>query len=123
MRPLLLALLLAVLTAAVLPASAPAAAMKACAEVRDPAHGSAYRIRLSPGFSCRDARTNLGSWLGQDAPDSDNGRPLVPGGWRCGPPHAFGEYVRYRCTLRTSFGGTRPLRTFVVVFRWDPQRI
>ncbi len=63
--------------------------------------------------------TNLGSWPGFGAPMTV-GRPDVPGGWRCGPPSAFGTYIRYRCRLRTSFGGTRPERTFRLVFRYDP---
>jgi hypothetical protein len=112
--------LLAAASPLALPAAAPAQApLKACAGLRDAEEGKIFRVRLSRGFSCSDARLNLRSWLGFGAPMTV-GRPDVPGGWRCGPPSAFGTYIRYRCRLRTSFGGTRPERTFRLVFRYDP---
>ncbi len=109
--------LLAVPAAA--PATARAATLKPCAGLRDAEEGKIFRVRLSRGFSCRDARTNLGSWLGFGAPMTV-GRPDIPGGWRCSGPSSFGTYIRYICRLTTSFGGTKPERTYRLVYRYDP---
>ena len=67
-----------------------------------------HQIRLTTGFSCRDARGNIASWIGFGAM-MDSPRALPP--WTC----AFGTVVR--CRLRTSFGGTRPERTYRLRFR------
>jgi hypothetical protein len=104
---------------AVAPAAAPAATLKPCRGLSDREEGRIFKVRLTRGFSCAAARQNLASWFGAGSPMTV-GRPDLPGGWRCGPPSAFGSYIRYRCTLRTSFGGTRPERTFRLVYRYDP---
>jgi hypothetical protein len=105
---------------AVLAATAPAASAKTCRGVKDRQEGAIFRVRVSSAFPCSGVRTNLRSWLGFGAP-MRVGRPLLPGGWTCGPPHTNGTRgIRYFCRLRTSFGGTKPLRTYRLNFRYDP---
>jgi hypothetical protein len=100
---------LAFLAAAASPASA---AMKRCDSVTGHPGGSAtwkvHDIRLSPRFACKHARQNIRTWIGFGGM-MDNPRALAP--WRCN----FG--ARTRCRLRTSFGGTRPMRTYYLRFR------
>ena len=66
------------------------------------------QIRVTAGFSCKRARSNIRTWVGfggmMDNPDA-----LAP--WRC----RFG--TRPRCTLRTTLGGTQPIRTYTLRFR------
>ena len=102
-------LLLAAMAA---PAPASAAAMKHCASVTGKpgptATWRAHHIRLSQGFACKRARRNVKTWIGFGGM-MDTPRALAP--WRC----SFG--ARTRCRLRTSFGGTKPLRTYRLRFR------
>jgi hypothetical protein len=111
----LIAILTLALSTAVLatPASADAA-MKRCHRVKQRVGGSpvtwtAHHIRLSRRFRCRDARRDIRTWIGFGGM-MDNPRALAP--WRCN----FGG-TRNRCRLRTSFGGTRPMRTYYLRFR------
>jgi hypothetical protein len=94
------------------PASADAA-MKRCDSVTARVGGSpvtwkADRIRLSTGFRCKAARSNIRSWI-RFGGRMDNPRALAP--WRC----RFG--ARNACRLRTSFGGRKPMRTYRLRFR------
>jgi hypothetical protein len=65
-------------------------------------------MRVSQRFSCKRARQNVRTWIGFGGM-MDHPRALAP--WRC----SFG--ARVRCRLRTSFGGTKPLRTYRLRFR------
>ena len=97
------------LAASAAPASA---AMKRCDSVKGHPGGSAtwkvHDIRLSRRFACKDARQNIRTWIGFGGM-MDSPRALAP--WRC----TFG--ARTRCRLRTSFGGSRPMRTYYLRFR------
>jgi hypothetical protein len=93
--------------------AAPAqAATKGCGSVTGHPGGSATwkidQIRLSTGFSCKRVRSNIRTWVGFGGM-MDNPRALAP--WRC----HFG--TRPRCSLRTTLGGTKPLRTYKLRFR------
>jgi hypothetical protein len=98
--------------AGVVLASPAQAATKHCASVTGHPGGRATwkidQIRLTSGFSCKAVRSNIRTWVGFGGIMS-NPRALAP--WRC----RFG--TRTRCTLRTSFGGTKPLRTYKLRFR------
>ena len=104
-------LLLVAVAATVTPAPAHAA-MKSCARVTGHPGGNATwridRIRLTEGFGCSRARKDIKTWVGFGGM-MDNPRALTP--WRCnlGP--------RTRCTLKTTFGGTKPMRTYRLQFR------
>jgi hypothetical protein len=86
--------------------------MKSCDAVKGHPGGSAtwrvHHIRLTQGFSCRSARKNIRTWIGFGGM-MDNSRALAP--WHC----SFGPATR--CRLRTSFGGTKPMRTYYLRFR------
>jgi hypothetical protein len=112
-RKLAVAVVLALLAVLGTSASASAApALKRCAKVTGHPGGSAtwqvHHIRLTQGFSCKRARRNIKTWIGFGGM-MDNPRALAP--WRC----EFGP--RTACRLRTSFGGTKPLRTYRLRFR------
>jgi hypothetical protein len=113
MRRLIALPTLALLAALLAPPASADAAMKSCHRVKQRVGGSpvtwtAHHIRLSRRFRCRDARSNIRTWIGFGGM-MDNPRALAP--WRCN----FG--ARNRCRLRTSFGGTRPMRTYYLRFR------
>jgi hypothetical protein len=109
-RIAIVAVALAVTTMAA-PASADAA-MKGCSAVKGRPGGDAvwraHHIRVSNGIKCKRARQNIRTWIGFGGM-MDHPRALAP--WRC----KFG--VRPRCKLRTSFGGTKPMRTYRLRFR------
>jgi hypothetical protein len=110
---LVLAAAIAAFALTALAAPAPAdAAMKGCASVTGHPGGNAtwkvHKIRLTRSFSCKQARKNIKTWIGFGGM-MDHPRALAP--WRC----TFG--VRTRCKLRTSFGGTKPMRTYRLKFR------
>jgi hypothetical protein len=114
MRRLLAVLPIAVLALLLVSPASADAALKHCHKVTKRVGGSpvtwtAHHIRLSHGFKCKDARSNIRTWIGYGGM-MDNPRALAP--WRCN----FGG-DRNRCRLRTSFGGTRPLRTYRLRFR------
>jgi hypothetical protein len=101
------ALLTAGLALAVSPAPASAAATKSCRSVSGKA-GGVDRVRVSRGFSCANARSDIGNWL--SFVDERGPRP-----WTCRSSGA--SVQRWSCRLRTSFGGTKPERTFRLTFR------
>jgi hypothetical protein len=107
--PLLLIALACMCAALATPAQA---ATKRCSPVTGHPGGRATwkidQIRLTTGFSCKHARSDIRTWVGFGG-RMDNPRALAP--WRC----RFGP--RTRCTLRTTFGGTKPLRTYRLRFR------
>jgi hypothetical protein len=111
-HPLLAAAIAALLFSGPAAATPASAAMKSCHSVTGHPGGSAtwraHHVRLSTGFSCRRARRNVKTWIGFGGM-MDNPRALAP--WRC----EFG--TRVRCRLRTSFGGTKPTRTYRLRFR------
>jgi hypothetical protein len=88
------------------------AATKRCSSVTGHPGGSATwkieQIRVTAGFSCKRARGDIRTWVGYGGM-MDNPQALTP--WRC----RFG--TRPRCTLRTNFGGTKPMRTYTMRFR------
>jgi hypothetical protein len=94
-------------------ASPAQAATKRCASLKGHPGGSATwkidQIRVTTGFiTCKRVRSNIRTWIGFGGM-MDNPRALAP--WRC----RFG--ARPRCTLRTTRGGTHPLRTYRLRFR------
>jgi hypothetical protein len=95
--------------AATAPADAAAAGArtKSCRSVSGRA-GGVDRIRLSESFACRDARADIGGWLNLFQPSG-------PRPWTC--THRGASVTRWSCHLRTSFGGTRPLRRYTLTFR------
>ena len=100
------------LAAVAAPASASAATpMKSCKPVTGRPGGTAiwraHHIRLTQGFSCKKARRNIRTWIGFGG-YMDNSRALAP--WTC----SFDTPIR--CRLRTSFGGTKPMRTYRMRF-------
>ena len=108
-RPFLIALAFACLAVA-----APAqAATKRCSSVTGHPGGSATwkidQIRVTAGFSCKRARSNIRTWVGFGGM-MDNPQALAP--WRC----QFSG-TRPSCKLRTTLGGTKPLRTYRLRFR------
>jgi hypothetical protein len=110
---LLLAAAIAALVLTALTAPAPAAAaMQGCRSVTGHPGGNAtwkvHHIRLTKGFGCRRARQSIKTWIGFGGM-MDHPRALAP--WTC----EFGP--RTRCRLRTSFGGTKPMRTYRLRFR------
>jgi len=112
-RKLASATLLAALVFFGFAASANAApALQRCAKVTGKPGGSAtwqvHHIRLTQGFACKRARKNIKTWIGFGGM-MDNPRALAP--WRC----EFG--ARTACRMRTTFGGTKPLRTYRLRFR------
>ncbi|MDO8210269.1 hypothetical protein [Conexibacter sp. CPCC 206217] len=88
-------------------AAAPPPRLKSCKSVSGRA-GGVDQIRLTKTFACPDARQNIGSWL--TFVDSRGPRP-----WTC--THRGASVSYWRCHLRTSFGGTRPLRLYRLNFR------
>jgi hypothetical protein len=104
--------ILALAFAGLVCASPAQAATKHCSSVTGHPGGSATwkidQIRVSTGFSCKHARSNIRTWVGFGGM-MDNPRALAP--WRC----RFG--TRPRCTLRTTLGGTKPVRTYKLQFR------
>jgi hypothetical protein len=88
------------------------AATKRCSSVTGHPGGSATwkidQIRVTSGFSCKRARSNIRTWVGFGGM-MDNPEALAP--WRC----RFG--TRPSCTLRTTLGGTKPMRTYKLRFR------
>jgi len=93
-------------------ASPAAAAAKSCDPVKAKIGGTsvvwkAHRIRLSEGFRCKDARQDIRSWIGLGGYMTDS-KSMPP--WTC----QFD--ARITCRLRTSFGGTRPERTYRLSF-------
>lgn len=93
------------------PASASAAkapVTKACRGGLSGRAGGVNQIRVTKGFSCREAKRSIGGWLNLF---QQSGPPP----WRCRSRGA--TISRWRCRLRTSFGGTRPLRTYRLTFR------
>ena len=88
------------------------AAVKRCSSLTGHPGGSATwrigQIRVTAGFSCKRVHSDIRTWVGSGGM-MDNPRALAP--WRC----RFG--TRPRCTLRTSFGGTQPTRTYTLRFR------
>lgn len=90
-----------------LASSSAAAKTKSCRSVSGRA-GGVNQIRVTRSFSCREVRTTIGVWLNlfqQSGP-----RP-----WTC--TYRGATISRWRCHVRTSFGGTRPLRTYRLTFR------
>jgi hypothetical protein len=80
--------------------------------------GGADHIRVTKSFKCKDVRSDVRRWLADGAPGGPTNRELRP--WTC----KFGmkpgsARQRVRCKLRTSFGGTRPLRTYRMRFVYD----
>jgi hypothetical protein len=106
------AFLIALALGCIVLASPAQAATKRCSSVTGHPGGSATwkidQIRLTVGFSCKHARSNIRTWVGFGGM-MDNPKALAP--WRC----RFG--TRPRCTLRTSFGATKPMRTYKLRFR------
>lgn len=88
--------------------AAKAPALKSCRGGLSGRAGGVNRIRVTRGFSCREAKRSIGGWLNLF---QQSGPPP----WRC----SFrGDSISYwRCHVRTSFGGTRPLRTYRLTFR------
>ena len=98
--------------ACVVGASPAEAATKRCSSVIGHPGGRATwkidQIRVTAGFSCKRARSNIRTWVGFGGM-MDNPNALAP--WRC----RFG--TRPRCTLRTILGGMKPIRTYTLRFR------
>jgi hypothetical protein len=94
----------AALAAAAVPASA---ASHSCRSFSARA-GGVDHIRVTNGFKCRDVMQTLRPWA--SAPDRYGPPP-----WRCRSRQAG---LRWRCKLRTSFGGTRPERLYRLRFRF-----
>ena len=88
------------------------AATKRCPSLTGHPGGNATwkidQIRVTAGFSCKRARSDIRTWVGFGGM-MDTPQALAP--WRC----RFG--TRPRCTLRTNFGGTKPMRTYKLRFR------
>lgn len=80
--------------------------------------GSADHIRVTKSFPCKLARQSIKFWLQDGAPGGPTNRELKP--WRCNF-HLQGQGFRgpIRCKIRTSFGGTKPLRTYRMRFVYD----
>ena len=92
---------------ALLVAVAPAgASLRGCKGVSGQA-GGAGKITLTKTFACADARRDVKWWL--DGIDSHGPKP-----WKC--THRGTSVAKYRCHLRTSFGGTKKLRTYHLRF-------
>ena len=92
---------------AVLVAAAPASAeLRGCKGVSGRA-GGAGKITLTKTFACADARRDVKWWL--DGIDNHGPKP-----WTC--THRGASVAKYRCRLRTSFGGTKKLRTYHLRF-------
>jgi hypothetical protein len=109
MRRLLLATAVAGALAACLVATSSAgAAMHSCRSF-SAAAGGVDKIRVTNGFKCRDVMVTLRGWA--DRPDRYGPPP-----WRC--KFRGDSVARWRCKLRTSFGGTRPERTYILKFRF-----
>lgn len=102
-----------VLAGGAAPSAADAAQTKSCPTFQKRLGGQdltwrVQSIRLTRGFSCRDAKLNVSSWISLGA-KSSTPKSLTP--WTC----TFD--ARIRCRLRTSFGGSRPMRTYRLSFR------
>lgn len=95
------------------PSAADAAQTKSCPAFQKRLGGQdltwrVQSIRLTRGFRCQDAKRDISSWIGFGA-RSSTPKSLTP--WTC----TFD--ARIRCRLRTSFGGSRPMRTYRLSFR------
>lgn len=99
--------------------AAPAAPRKVCKPVSDRTYGKSDRIRVSRGFKCRDARRSIKGWYAQGASTREGlpGPVDIPG-WSACTGRISGGYPRISCRVRTSFGGTRPERTYRMTFRY-----
>ncbi|HST40105.1 MAG TPA: hypothetical protein VLK58_11375 [Conexibacter sp.] len=103
----LLSVLVLSLVASGAASAAAAAPMKSCKSVSGRA-GGVDQIRVTKSFSCREARRSIGGWLNLF---QQSGPPP----WTCTSRGA--SVMRWRCRVRTSFGGTRPLRLYRLNFR------
>lgn len=118
MRAPTLTLAVALVAVLVLPvATASARTTKGCKPpVRHERFGKADHIRVTKSFSCKLARRSIRNWLADGAPGGPTNKELKP--WTC----RFGDGYprsRMRCKIRTSFGGTKPLRTYRMRFVYD----
>jgi hypothetical protein len=71
--------------------------------------GGVDQIRVTDGFKCSDVMQTLGFWANR--PDRYGPPP-----WKC--THRGASVVQWRCHIRTSFGATKPLRTYRLRFRF-----
>jgi hypothetical protein len=71
--------------------------------------GGVDQIRVTDGFTCADVMQTLGFWANR--PDRYGPPP-----WKC--TRRGGSVAHWKCHIRTSFGGTRPLRTYRLSFRF-----
>jgi hypothetical protein len=121
LRALVLTLILATVAMLALPlATAGARSTKGCRPpiVHD-IYGTADHIRVTKSFPCRRARKAIRRWLRDGAPGGPTNRELRP--WTCDFENKMIGMWRMpiRCKLRTSFGGTRPMRTYRLRFVYD----
>ncbi len=94
-------------------AAAQPASYRSCGPaIKHSRFGQVYRIRVTTGFPCRSARDRLRRWLA----DGASYQGMAP--WTCNLPYRKLDTYRdlNRCRLRTSFGGTKPLRTYRLGF-------
>ncbi len=119
MHRALVAALVAATALALAPSAAPAASRKACKPVTDATYGKSDRIRVTRGFKCSDARQSIEGWYlnGASARRGFPGPVDIPG-WSSCSGRISGGHPRISCRLRTSFGGTKPERTYRMTFRY-----
>jgi hypothetical protein len=96
---------------------AQAASYKSCGPaIKHKRFGKAVRIRVTKRFPCRYARDSIRNWLRGGASTQYGMEP-----WNCRIPYRrLGTYRDLvRCQIRTSFGGTKPLRRYRLGFIYD----
>ena len=116
------ALILIASAGAVLAAPAATAAARTTKGCPHPIHvkrwGSADHIRVTKSFPCKLARQAIRFWLQDGAPGGPTNRELRP--WTCDFHSKLTGYrAPIRCKIRTSFGGTKPLRRYRMRFIYD----
>ena len=80
--------------------------------------GSADHIRVTKSFPCEFVRGDIKRWLKDGARGGPSNRELKP--WTCNFHLKYHGYrAQIRCKLRTSFGGTKPMRTYRLRFVYD----
>jgi hypothetical protein len=120
LRALALTLILAAVAVLALPvAAASARTTKGCPPpISHDRFGTADHIRVTKSFPCRRARRAIRRWLREGAPGGPTNKELRP--WTCDFRNKLtGFRMPIRCKLRTTFGGTRPRRTYRLRFIYD----
>jgi len=120
MRALAITLAVAVVTVLAGPvATASARTTKGCPpSIHHKRWGSADHIRVTKSFPCKLARQAVRFWLADGAPGGPTNKELRP--WTCDFNSKLTGYrAPIRCKIRTSFGGTKPLRTYRMRFIYD----